>query len=110
VERSFFLAFLATTGVLTTAVAAQEGGDPPLQFCRPLVSGISHLVDDMPVSDVNQCTGDPTNPDQCGAHCTVDISGATVGGRVPISSKTQHPKIRTRRKIYASFASANASR
>jgi len=85
VKPSFFLAFLATTGVLTTAVTAQEGGDSTVQqFCRPLVfSDMPQVVDVTPVSDVNQCPGDPSNPNPCTTHCTVDISGTRLGERAP---------------------------
>src|SRR5262245_32039656 len=72
-----------TTRVLTSAVAAQEGGDWVPKICRPLVITAPY-VDPTPVSDVTQCPGySRSNPDQCGAPCIVDISGSPVGERAP---------------------------
>jgi len=83
VKPFFFLAVLMTTQVLTTAVAAQEGGDGAPKICRPLVITAPY-VDPTPVSDVTQCPGySRSNPDQCGAPCIVDISGSPVGERAP---------------------------
>src|SRR5262245_1330928 len=66
-----------TTQVLTTAVAAQEGGDVPI--CRPIHGTPT------PVNDVSQCPGgaDPDHPEHCRPHCIVDISGMPVGERAP---------------------------
>src|SRR5262249_48888172 len=77
VKPFFFLAVLMTTQVLTTAVAAQEGGDVPI--CRPIHGTPT------PVNDVSQCPGgaDPDHPEHCGPHCIVDISGMPVGERAP---------------------------
>jgi hypothetical protein len=38
-----------------------------------------------PVSDVTQCPASPSegDPNQCGPHCIVDITGLPVGGRAP---------------------------
>lgn len=80
-KPSFFLALLLTTGVLRTAVVAQEGGDFDPLLCRPLVPPdlAGAAVDPPPVKDAAQCPG---LPGQC-IHCIVDIDGSPVDGHAP---------------------------
>jgi hypothetical protein len=70
----------------TSALDGNTGGDwnPDTCHLTPETPGPTALRPPVtPVSDVTQCPASEGDPNQCGEHCIVDITGAPVGERAP---------------------------